>query len=167
MSIPYRGSTSESTYFITAGTYDKMHVLQSDRMAKLFCTTLFRYRDAGKLKLHAFVVMPNHIHLLFTVPEGQTLERTMQLIKGGFSHEAGKQFGIHGPIWQKSYVDRRIRNATECRRFREYIHLNPVRAGLAEVAEEFAYSSANWQFRLDELPQWLKPESEIEASMHR
>ena len=136
-------------------------------MSQLFCKTLFRYRDAGKLELHAFVIMPNHIHLLFTVPPGQTLERTMQLIKGGFSHEAGKQFGISGPIWQKSYVDRRVRDATECRRFCEYIHLNPVRAGLVEAPEEFAYSSANWQFRLDELPQWLKPQFEQESSMHR
>lgn len=91
----------------------------------------------------------------------------MQLIKGGFSHQAGKQFGTHGPIWQKSYVDRRVRDATECKRFREYIHLNPVRAGLVDTAEEFDYSSANWRFRLDELPQWLKPQFELESPMHR
>ena len=91
----------------------------------------------------------------------------MQFIKGGFSHEAGKQFGIRGPIWQKSFVDRRVRDATECKRFREYIHLNPVRAALVPTADEFAYSSANWQFRLDEVPQRLKPEFEMEAIMHR
>ena len=167
MSIPYRGYTSTSTYFVTAGTYNKMRLLQSERMAELFCAVLLRYRDAGKLALHAFVVMPNHIHLLLTVPEGQTLERTMQFIKGGFSHEAGKQFGVQGPIWQKSYVDRRVRDARECESFRDYIHLNPVRAGLADTAVEFAYSSANWQVRLDEVPQRLKPEFEMEAIMHR
>jgi putative transposase len=159
MAIPHRGVTSHSTYFLTAGTSNKMRLLQSERMAELFCEMLFRYRDAGKLKLHAFVVMPNHVHLLLTVPEGQTLERTMQYVKGGFSHEAGKRFGIHGPIWQKSFVDRRVRDTVECERYRNYIHQNPVRAGLVGTAVGFAYSSLNRAFRIDELPQRLKPEA--------
>jgi REP-associated tyrosine transposase len=130
-------------------------------MADLFCRTLLRYRDAGKLLVHAFVVMPNHIHLLITVPDGMTLERCMQLVKGGFSFEAGKRFGIRAPIWQKSYVDRRVRDATEADRFRHYIHQNPVRAGLVRAAGEYSYSSFSSQFRLDELPQRLKPLAEV------
>ena len=167
MSIPYRGVTTASTYFITAGTYNKTNLLQADRMAELFCRTLFGYRDAGKLRLHAFVVMPNHVHLLVTVPEGQTLERTMQLVKGGFSFQAGKLFGIRGSIWQKSFVDRRVRDATEAEAFIRYIHQNPVKAGLVEAAAEFIYSSMNSEFELDELPQRLKPDHQEAALMHR
>ena len=48
MTIPYRGTTTASTYFITAGTYLKKPLLQSDGMADLFCETLFRYRDGGR-----------------------------------------------------------------------------------------------------------------------
>jgi len=166
MTIPHRGETSCSTYFITAGTFSKIHVLQSDRMAGLFCKTLFEYRDSGKLRVHAFVVMPNHVHLLITVPDGMTLERVMQLVKGGFSHEAGKQFGIRSAIWQKSFVDRRVRDAFECIRFRNYIHQNPVRAGLVGRAEEYAYSSANPEFKLDDLPQRLKPPAFEDVFMH-
>jgi putative transposase len=167
MAIPYRGVTSSSTYFLTAGTYNKTHILQSERMAELFCEVLFRYRDAGKFSLHAFVIMPNHIHLLLTVPEGLMLERTMQLIKGGFSYEAGKRFDMRGVVWQKSYVDRRVRDAVECSRFREYIHQNPVRAGLVAVQEKFAYSSASERYQLDEVPQRLKPVTISEPIMHR
>jgi hypothetical protein len=47
VAIPHRGTTSSSTYFLTAGTYNKINILQSDRMADFFCRTLFRYRDAG------------------------------------------------------------------------------------------------------------------------
>jgi len=166
MAIPYRGTTSASTYFITAGTYDKVHVLQSGRMAELFCQVMFRYRDQGKFYVHAFVVMPNHIHLLITVPDGMTLERAVQLIKGGFSFEAGRVLGLRGSIWQKSYVDRRVRDATEAGRFRNYIHQNPVRANLVDEAGQFPYSSLSPEFRLDELPQRLKP-SEAAAFMHR
>ena len=158
MAIPYRGKTSSSTYFLTAGTYNKTRLLQSDRMASLFCETLLGYRNAGKLQLHAFVVMPNHVHLLLSVPEGQTLERTMQFVKGGFSYEAGKRFGIRGPIWQKSYVDRRVRDCSEYQSFVNYIHQNPVRAGIVGDAGAFSYSSANRIFPMDEVPQRLKPE---------
>ncbi len=167
MAIPYRGTTTCATYFVTAGTYNKANLLQSERMADLFCRKLFAYRDAGKLKVHAFVVMPNHLHLLITVPEGTTLERTMQYVKGGFSYEAGKLFNIRGPVWQKSFVDRRVRDAVECERFSDYIHQNPVRAGLVDMAAEYPYSSANPCFRLDELPQRLKPAAMEEFAMHR
>jgi len=111
--------------------------------------------------------MPDHIHLLLTVPQGLTLERIMQLIKGGFSFQAGKLFEIHGPIWQKSYLDRRVRNATECTGYLNYIHQNPVRAEIVSRAHEFLYSSANRNFQLDELPQWLKPETSSADLMHR
>jgi len=157
VTIPYRGCTSSTTYFVTSGTHCKKNLLQSDRMAEPFCRMLFRYRDEGRLLLHAFVVMPNHTHLLLTVPQDLTLERVMQFVKGGFSHEAGKLIRSREPIWQKSFVDRRVRDAAECTRFIEYIHQNPVRAGLASVAEEFEYSSLNTSFKLDELPQRLKP----------
>lgn len=135
-------------------------------MAELFCETLLRYREDGKLWVHAFVVMPNHVHLLMTVPGGMTLERVMQLVKGGFSHEAGKRFGIRGPIWQKSFVDRRVRDASECARFKHYIHQNPVRAVLVSSAEEFTYSSSNPEFRMDALPQRLKPPSFENVFVH-
>ncbi len=167
MAIPYRGTTTSSTYFLTAGTYNKINILQSERMADLFCRILLRHRDAGKLRLHAFVVMPNHIHLLLTVPEGLTLERTMQFIKGGFSFEAGKLLSVRTPIWQKSFLDRRVRDATECEKYRNYIHQNPVVAGLVGTAEEFAYSSTNPSFEMDELPQRLKPAERSALIMHR
>ena len=157
MTIPYRGKTSSATYFVTAGTWCKTNILQSDRMASLFCNTLCQYRAAGKFRLHAFVVMPNHIHLLLTVPEGVTLERAIQFIKGGFSYQCGKLLGVHSAIWQKSFLDRRVRDADEYARYREYIHQNAVRAGLVSAAEEYTYSSLNPKFQIDELPQRLKP----------
>jgi len=167
MTIPYRGATSASTYFITAGTYLKKHLLQSDRMADLFCTTLLRYRDAQKFRLHAFVVMPNHFHLLLTIPEGLTLERAVQFIKGGFSFQAGKLLGVRGEIWQKSFADRRVRDRVEFEKYQEYIHQNPVRAGLVNTANEYCYSSLNPTFIMDELPQRLKPDFNDSARVHR
>jgi putative transposase len=167
MAVPHRGQTSSTTYFITAGTFWKKNLLQSDRMAELFCETLFHYRSEGKFLLHAFIVMPNHIHLLLTVSKGLTLERAVQLIKGGFSHEASKRMGNIGPVWQKSFVDRRVRNLAEFEKFREYIHQNPVRAGMVHSADQYLYSSVHPAFVADELPQRLKPQIPGPPIMHR
>lgn len=167
MAIPFRGQTSCATYFITAGTWCKMGLLQSQRMAELFCRTLFNYRAAGKFLVHSFVVMPNHVHLLISVPEGSTLERSMQLIKGGFSREAGKLSRFSHPFWQKSFVDRRVRNRAEFERFVGYIHSNPVKAGLCNSAGAYPYSSANPKFGIDPLPQRLKPQDKEAECMHR
>ena len=128
---------------------------------------MFRYRDEGKLLVHAFVVMPNHVHLLLSVPEGLILERVMQFVKGGFSRKAGIQFGIQPPIWQKSFVDRRVRDAAECARFADYIHQNPVKAALVETAARYQYSSLNPTYWMNELPQRLNPDTQQAQSVHR
>ena len=98
---------------------------------------LCSYRREGHYKLHAFVVMPDHIHLLLT-PQGASIERVMGLIKGGFSHQLESKF----PVWQRGFTDHRIRDENEFRMRREYIHQNPVKARMVELAERYPYSSA-------------------------
>jgi hypothetical protein len=91
----------------------------------------------------------------------------MQLIKGGFSREAGELLILAHPFWQKSFVDRRVRDASEFDRFREYIHQNPVVANLCNLQDQYPYSSANPRFALDVLPQRLKPLSDNAAVLYR
>jgi putative transposase len=155
MTIPYRGATRGGTYFITASNFQKQSLLQSHRMANLFIEVLHHYQKQNKYRLHEFVIMPNHFHLLLTPVSPVTIEKAVQFIKGAFSHRAKKELAFNGEIWQTSFYDRRVRDASEYARFRHYIHMNPVRRGLAATPEEFLHSSAN--STLDELPQWLKP----------
>jgi putative transposase len=157
MAAPYRGVTGSGTYFITAGTFQKQSLLQSDRMAGLFLEVLLSYRSQGKYLLHEFVVMPDHFHLLLTPI--LTLERALQLIKGGFSFRASKELGFSGEIWEKSYYDRRVRNWEEYLAFQKYIRLNPARRSLVKAAEEYRYSSEGCGVLLDAVPQRLKPSS--------
>jgi putative transposase len=155
MAAPKRGNTGYSCYFITASTFEKRRLLQSERMARLLIDVLFHYRQQGKFQLHEFVVMPDHFHLLITPVE--TLERAMQPIKGGFSFRVKKELGFCGEVWQKSYHDRRVRDFHEYAAFREYMRENPIRKGLASEASEYLYSSAHPSFNLDGIPQRLKP----------
>jgi REP-associated tyrosine transposase len=154
MAIPYRGNTGLGTYFITASTAGKRSLFQTERIARLFVETLLHYRDQKKYCLHEFVVMPDHFHLLITPVE--SLERALQLIKGGFSFRARHELGFIGEIWETSFYDHRVRDIGEYDRCRAYIHHNPVNRGLAASPETYPYTSATG-FLLDEVPQRLKP----------
>jgi putative transposase len=152
-----RTSTASSTYFVTTNVWQGQALFQSARCAELFLTTLFAYRDQGKFLIHEFVVMPSHAHVLLTLISQVTLERAMQFIKGGFSFRAGKELNIKVEIWQRGYVDHRIRDFEDYSRHREYIRQNPVKAHLAEAPDGYLYSSAQKGFQLDPVPQGLKP----------
>ena len=158
MTIPYRGVTSESTYFVTANVLQKQSLFQVDKAARLFIEVLLEYRSRKKYLLHEFVVMPDHLHLILS-PTGITLERSIQCIKGGFSFQLNKNLKVKRDPWQPSFHDRRVRDSLEYQRFKNYVWENPVKRGLCRAPEEYPYSSANPQFKLsiDAVPQRLKP----------
>ncbi len=129
------------------------------RLSELFLDTLFAYRGQGKFLLHEFVVMPDHVHLILTPDMKIPMERAVQFIKGGFSHRCSKELGVKSEIWQRGFTDHRIRDEADSERHRDYIHQNPVRAGLVKNAADYPYSSAHSGFKLDALPTTAKAES--------
>ena len=117
-------------------------LLQSERNAGLFIDVLRSYVAAGKFTVHDFVVMPDHVHLQMTLDRTMSIEKAMQLIKGGFSFRLKKEFGYLGEVWQRGFSEVRVDNRGSFLAYREYIEQNPVKAGLARTPEEFPYSSA-------------------------
>jgi hypothetical protein len=99
--------------------------------------------------------MPDHFHLLIT-PE-TALERPIQLVNGGFSYQVKKELGSNGEIWRRGFADHKIRNWEDYEKHVHYIHLNPVKKHLCATAAEYRYSSAYPGWKLDLLPQGLKP----------
>lgn len=99
--------------------------------------------------------MPDHFHLLITPTVA--LERAVQLIKGGFSFRAKKELDSNAEIWQRGFSDHRIRDFEDYDKHRRYIYLNPVKKHLCMVPEEYRYSSAYPGWKLDPIPQGLKP----------
>jgi putative transposase len=154
MAAPHRGNTGYSVYFITASTFQRRALFSKEPMARLFAEVLFHYRDKRNYLLHEFIVMPDHFHLLLSPTI--SLERSLQLIKGGFSYRAKRELGHSGEIWQPSYYDRRVRDIEDYSNFKYYIRRNSVKRGLAETPEQYPYSSAYPGFVLDEIPERLK-----------
>jgi type I restriction enzyme R subunit/putative DNA methylase len=99
---------------------------------------------ADKLRyfdLHAFAVMPNHVHVLLLPLVDPS--KLLQSVKGFSAREANKRLSRTGePFWQGESYDHWVRNKAEFERIRRYIEENAVRAGLAARAEDYPWSSA-------------------------
>ena len=80
---PTRSMSPPGTYFVTFSTWQRRRLFVVDSYARLFLKILYGYRRQGRFQLHAFVLMPEHVHMLLTPADNVTLERAMQLIKGG------------------------------------------------------------------------------------
>jgi putative transposase len=141
--------SAPGTYFVTFLTWQRRRLFIVDNYARLFLKTLYHYRRQGAFHLHAFVLMPEHVHLLLTPGGDVTLERALQLIKGGYSRAFGLEFGPK-EIWQRGFTDHRIRDAEDYERHRSYIHQNPVERGLVERAVQYQLCSAYPGYKLDE-----------------
>jgi REP-associated tyrosine transposase len=116
-------------------------VLQTERMAMLFIDVLRSYMRAGKFKVHEWVVMPNHVHILLSVGPELSIEKAVQMMKGNFSYRAKKELGYPWEIWQKGFSEVQITTEASFIHHQEYIDDNPVKAGLARSAEEYPYCS--------------------------
>ena len=109
-----------------------------------------RYQDHGlaHYRLHAYAVMPNHVHLL--VSPHTPVSRFMQSLKRFTAREGNRVLSRTGQtFWQDESYDRLVRDEREYERILRYIEMNPVRAGLAATPEEFPWSSAAVRHRLD------------------
>jgi putative transposase len=92
--------------------------------------------------------MPNHFHLLLTPAAEIPLEKALQFIKGGFSFRAKRENCFPYEVWQASFLNHRIHDAEDYKNHHTYILENPVRAGLSERPELFAWSSASMRMEI-------------------
>lgn len=86
-----------------------------------------RHHDRTRYELHAWCVMPNHVHALVYVSRGAELRRIVQAWKSYTAHAIGR-----GSIWQREYFDRIIRDAEDFHHVAKYIRANPAKAGLLD-----------------------------------
>ena len=125
-----------------------------------------KYREAGEFALHGFVLMPDHFHVLMTPASDKTLERCVQMIKGGSAHAIRNAWAMMFPIWQRGFSDHRVRDAADFESHVRYIEMNPVKARLVSEPREYRWSSASGFVTLDEVAQGLKPLVKVAALRH-
>lgn len=115
--------------------------LKDTRVARRVAEMIWAGASRNLYELSAWVVMPNHVHLLI-LPQ-QPLARITHWIKGGTAWESNRLLGRGGePFWQHESYDHWVRNEKEFQRIAAYIEENPVKAGLAATPEDWPWSSA-------------------------
>jgi REP element-mobilizing transposase RayT len=115
----------------------------SDRRIAGLVADALQYGDATlrMYDLLAWVIMPNHVHAILRPHVG--MARIMQWIKGRTGRKANRILGRVGDaFWQAESFDHWIRSEEEFGALVDYVENNPVKAGLVEAAEEWAWSSA-------------------------
>ncbi|HXM34693.1 MAG TPA: transposase [Pyrinomonadaceae bacterium] len=103
--------------------------------------------DGERYRLSAWVVMPNHVHLLATALPGHSLSELMHSIKSYTAHEANKLLRRTGQFWIEDYFDRYIRDVEHFSNTIRYIENNPVKAKLCAKPEDWPFSSAWFRAR--------------------
>src|SRR4029077_7242359 len=86
-------------YFVTTDTWQKHPLFINTAMANIVVEQIVSCRDRGFYKLHSFVLMPDHLHVLLTPGETTTVEKAIQMIKGGSAHRMGLEIPGKFPIW--------------------------------------------------------------------
>jgi putative transposase len=139
------------TYFVTTVTASRRRLFQVNRNAELLMDTLQDQRSKGRIALHAFCLMPDHVYLMLTPAFDVSLEKAMQYVKGGFSFRLKSKIDV----WERSFDSRRILDPADFAGRIRYIHENPVQADIAAQSEDYAFSSAGRQQLVDRPPTHL------------
>ncbi len=107
--------------------------------------------DGDAYRMLAWVVMPNHVHLLAEIWQTPQAELVKDW-KGFTARRINRVFNRRGKLWQDDYWDRYIRDEEHCRKVIRYIESNPVRARLVKSPEEWPFSSARFRDEYRRLP---------------
>jgi putative transposase len=151
-------------HFLTFSCYQRQPLFSSAARCDLFLQILERMRRRYRLVVLGYVVMPEHVHLLLSEPQRETLSTAIQALKLGFvrslgggdtiprSRKGSETWGTPGVgvpkranhFWQARFYDFNV--WTEHKRIEKlrYIHRNPVKRGLVTSPEQWRWSSFRW-----------------------
>ena len=154
MSKRLRIESSIHTFFVTCVVKKRVRLFRDNRIATITLRSLDYYQTQRKCDIHAWVLMPDHLHLLFTMANGQAPGRLIGPFKSWVTHCAKElscpgghtlvsrlQDGERLRLWESRFDEVAIRSPIQARRYIEYIHNNPVRRGLVSEAGEYVLSS--------------------------
>jgi putative transposase len=140
----YRLHHSAQTHFLTFSCYHRLPLLAQMQMQEAFLVALEQMRRRFQMCVFGYVVMPEHVHLLLSEPDGGALSEAVQMLKSKVALQArkdGKRVAGEMPFWQTRYFDHNVRNSAGFITQLRYIHRNPVKRGLCLQPEDWPWSS--------------------------
>ena len=131
-----RSMVSGGTYFFTVNLQDRRRTLLVDEVAALR-EAVRKVRTVRPFHIDAWVVLPEHMHAMWTLPEGDwDYAGRWREIKKAFSRSINRR-----GVWQKRYWEHTIRDDRDYAAHMDYIHLNPYKHGLVRNVRDWPYSS--------------------------
>ncbi len=112
-------------------------------IAEIVATALAHF-DGTRYRLYAWVIMPNHVHVLIAPLFENSLSSIVHSWKSFTAKKINALLHRDGEFWQADYFDRFIRNAEQWEKTLYYIRNNPVKAGLCKTPEDW-----QWQYERD------------------
>jgi len=147
-----RTSIPNQIYHISTTTIARRPVFLDLYAGRAVVNALRREQVAHGVETLAYVVMPDHLHWLFKLPEGRRISITVNNIKSLSARVINRYFARRGQIWQKGFYDRAIRSDEDVMSVARYIIANPLRASIVDDIRRYPLWDADWvdsEFRLD------------------
>lgn len=138
-----RTSAPGQIYLLTTVTRDRTPLFAGFDVGCRASRTLSSPSTWPDAQLLAWVLMPDHAHLLVALGESEWLARVMGRVKARISLVLKKEFGLSG-IWQPGFHDHALRKDEDVRTAARYLVANPQRAGLAATAGAYPFWDATW-----------------------
>ena len=150
-----------SARFVTFSCYRRVPVFRDETCAEIFTRHIQSLRDYHKIQILAYVVMPEHVHLVLHPPEAVKLGLVVGQMKGRSAHEIVESMRersdpllaqlrrtrgkiIYHSVWQKRFYDHNCRTPETVREKINYCHNSPVARGLVREPGEWRWSSYAW-----------------------
>ncbi|WP_027865173.1 REP-associated tyrosine transposase [Massilia alkalitolerans] len=148
----YRRSLTGSTYFFTVVTHRRRPILCDDAVRTALRHAIERVRTRLPFTTDAMVLMPDHLHCIWTLPDDDTdFSSRWSQIKHHVSSTCNRLYPMTlsrsrqhrgaGSIWQRRFWEHQIRDEIDMERHVDYIHFNPVKHGLVTGASQWPYST--------------------------
>ncbi len=149
MSRPRHVAVKNAVYFVTAVTYNREPLFSEPVLAHLVQDSIFFLRQRGDFRLFAFVIMPDHLHLLLQPADEKPLPAIMHSLKSFTSKRILSPRPGMRKVWQDGYYEHGIRTERELVEKIRYIEANPGKAGFSEETRTFSFSSASMRDQMD------------------
>ena len=142
MSIYRRFHGHGLPYFVPTNTNERCPIFRDHAAAQMLQRVIAEVQTGMGVIIHAYVIMPDHLHIVLTLPPKQRISRVMRLIKGRFSKRWNARTGGSRAVWQSRYHEEALRSDEALRGAVDYVHWNPVVAGFVQCPEDWPWSSA-------------------------
>lgn len=134
-----RFQQARDSHFLTVSCYKRRQNFHNVGSRRTFEAALDRVREQYQVCVYAYVVMPEHVHLLVSEPESGTLAQAVQSLKQGVARRLALR--AEDSFWQARYYDFNVWSHRKSMEKLRYIHRNPVKRGLVEKPEDWEWSS--------------------------